>query len=117
MYGQSNCGKTFLALDLALHIAEGRPWFGREIAQGPVLYLALEGGNGIRNRIVAYRAEHGLEDAHPPFYVVPQPLNLLAPAGDLAAIVKTAEQVGDEAGAPVVLIVIDTLSRAMAGRQ
>jgi hypothetical protein len=115
MYGQSNCGKTFLALDLALHIAQGAPWFGREIAQGPVLYLALEGGNGIRNRIVAYRAEHGLEDARLPFYMVPQPLNLLDPAGDLAAIIKTAEQVGDEAGASVVLIVIDTLSRAMAG--
>ncbi len=115
MYGESNCGKTFLALDLALHIAEGRSWFGREVAQGPVLYLALEGGNGIRNRIVAYRSEHGLEDGAIPFFVVPQSLNLLDPAGDLAAIIKTAEQIQDECVSMPVLIVIDTLSRAMAG--
>lgn len=115
IYGQSNCGKTFLALDLALHIARGAKWFGREIVQGPVLYLALEGGNGIRNRVVAHRIEHGLEDARLPFFLVPQPLNLLDPAGDLEAIIKTTQQVECEEGAPVALIVIDTLSRAMAG--
>ena len=115
MYGQSNCGKTFLALDLALHIAEGRAWFGREIAQGPVLYLALEGSHGIRNRIVAFQGAHGLEDARLPFDLVSQPLNLLDPAGDLAAIIKTAEQIQEAAGSRVSLIVIDTLSRAMAG--
>jgi AAA domain len=115
MYGESNCGKTFLALDLALHVAEGRTWFGREVTQGPVLYLALEGGNGIRNRIVAYRSEHGLEDAIIPFFVVSQSLNLLDPAADLAAIIKTAGQIRDEYGTAPALIVIDTLSRAMAG--
>ncbi|MCB5945931.1 helicase RepA family protein [Acidocella sp. KAb 2-4] len=115
LYGQSNSGKTFLALDLALHIAQGAPWFGREITQGPVLYLALEGGSGIKNRIVAYRAEHGLDDVRLPFFVVPQPLNLLDPAGDVAAIINTTARVASEAEAPVALIVIDTLSRAMAG--
>ena len=115
IYGASNCGKTFLALDLSLHIAEGRPWFGREIVQGPVLYLALEGSHGIRNRIVAYQHAHGLEDARLPFFLVTQPLNLLDPAGDLAAIIKTAEQIAEDAGAPISLIVVDTLSRAMAG--
>jgi AAA domain len=115
MYGDSNCGKTFLALDLALHVAEGRTWFGREITQGPALYLALEGGNGIRNRIVAYRSEHGLEDAAIPFFVVSQSLNLRDPAGDLAAIIKAADQIQGECGTASVLIVIDTLSRAMAG--
>lgn len=115
IYGASNCGKTFLALDLSLHIAEGRIWFGREVAQGPVLYLALEGSHGIRNRIAAYQHAHGLEDARLPFFLVTQPLNLLDPAGDLAAIIKTAEQIAEDTGAPISLIVIDTLSRAMAG--
>lgn len=115
IYGASNCGKTFFALDLSLHIAEGRSWFGREIAQGPVLYLALEGSHGIRNRIAAYQTAKGLEDARLPFFLVTQPLSLLDPAGDLAAIIKTAEQIADAAGAPISLIVIDTLSRAMAG--
>lgn len=115
LYGQSNCGKTFFALDIALHVARGATWFDREITQGPVLYLALEGGHGIRNRIVAYRTEHDLDDAVLPFYVVPQSLNLLDPAGDLAAIIKTAEELAAIAGVKLTLIVVDTLSRAMAG--
>jgi hypothetical protein len=115
VYGESNCGKTFFALDLALHIAEGRTWFGREITAGPVLYLALEGGNGIKNRIVAYRRQTGLDGTQLPFFAVTQSLNLLNPDGDLAAIAATAAEIEQHYGAAPVLIVIDTLSRAMAG--
>lgn len=32
VYGESGCGKTFFALDLALHVAAGIPWRGREVA-------------------------------------------------------------------------------------
>ena len=115
LYGESNCGKTFLALDLALHVAQGRTWFGREVTQGPVLYLALEGGNGIRNRIVAYRSTHDLDDANLPFALVSQSLNLRDPEGDLAAILATAKALLAKFEAPLAFIVVDTLSRAMAG--
>jgi len=115
LYGESNSGKTFLALDLALHIASGTPWFGREITAGPVLYLALEGGNGIKNRIVSYQNHHKLTGSALQFFLVKQSLNLLDPSGDIAAIAATATQIEAECGAAPVLIVIDTLSRAMAG--
>ena len=39
----SAVGKTFLLLDLALHIASGRPWNGRAVDKGRVLYIAAEG--------------------------------------------------------------------------
>jgi hypothetical protein len=115
IYGESNCGKTFLALDLALHVATGTPWYGREITAGPVLYLALEGSSGIRNRIVAYRNTHGVDTGTTPFALVPQGLNLLDPEGDIAAIIATAERVTLDFKAPLKLLIIDTLSRAMAG--
>ena len=51
MFGPSGCGKTFFALDLAAHIALGRPWRGREVLQGPVVYIAAEGGYGILDRL------------------------------------------------------------------
>ena len=55
IYGESGSGKTFFALDLAMHVAGGLPWRGREVDQRGVLYLALEGGHGIRNRIAAFK--------------------------------------------------------------
>lgn len=40
--GKPGAGKTTLARDLALRIAQGGTWLGRTVKQGPVLYLALE---------------------------------------------------------------------------
>lgn len=34
LYGEPNVGKSFLALDLALHVARGEPWFGLEVERG-----------------------------------------------------------------------------------
>jgi RecA-family ATPase len=58
VYGPSNSGKTFLALDLTFHIAADKPWNGRRVKQAAVLYLAAEGGRGIVNRIAALRSEY-----------------------------------------------------------
>ncbi len=55
IYGKSNAGKTFWTTDLALHVAAGKQWNGRRVDQGGVVYCALEGGNGFRNRAAAWR--------------------------------------------------------------
>jgi hypothetical protein len=62
-YGAPGCGKTFLALDLGLSVATGRPWMGRPVEQCPVVYVASEGGRrAARNRIVAWQVETGVSD-------------------------------------------------------
>lgn len=38
----SKAGKSFLLQELAVCIAEGRPWLGRKVRQGKVLYVNLE---------------------------------------------------------------------------
>ena len=38
----SKAGKSFLLQELAVCVAEGRPWLGRKVAQGKVLYVNLE---------------------------------------------------------------------------
>jgi RecA-family ATPase len=63
IYGPSNCGKTFFVVDLALHVALGREWRGRAVDRGAVVYLSLEGAQGIRNRLAAFRKHHGLDEA------------------------------------------------------
>jgi RecA-family ATPase len=115
IYGESGCGKTFFALDLALHVAAGIPWFGREVDRGGVLYLALEGSHGISNRIAAFKAANLAGDADLPLAVVPVSVNLLDPAGDVVKVIEAAKEAAEKLGVPIKLIVVDTLSRALAG--
>lgn len=115
VYGPSNCGKTFFVLDIALHVAWGRVWRGREVDRGAVVYLSLEGSQGIRNRVVAFRRHHNLGDEQLPFVVMPKPVNLLDGKADVAAVIQLVEYVAAKTGLPVRMVIIDTLSRAMAG--
>ena len=115
IYGESNSGKTFFALDLALHVAAGRQWRDREADQGFVLYLALEGSQAILNRVAAFKAEHGFEDTSLPFAIAPVGVNLLDPEADAGAVIATIKALGETMAVKPILIVVDTLARAMAG--
>lgn len=114
-YGESNTGKTFFVTDLALHVAAGRPWQGRRVDQGGVIYCVLEGGNGFRNRVVAWRQAHDLNGTSIPFAAIPCALNLLDPNADTPRLVAAIKAAAERMPVPVKLVVIDTLSRAMAG--
>lgn len=111
VYGPSNCGKTFFALDIAYHVAIDHSWRSQRVAGGSVLYLAAEGGNGIANRIVGLKKTSGVVDV--PFALRRAGLDLLRPEADTARVITLAEEVAGRA--PLKLIVIDTLSRVMAG--
>jgi hypothetical protein len=115
IYGQSNSGKTFFMSDLALHVAAAKPWCGRDIAQGAVIWLAMEGAYGISNRIAAWREDKGLDAYSLPFAVIPTALNLLNPEADTENLIKTIRIVAAKLKLPVKLVVVDTLSRAIAG--
>ena len=114
IFGESNSGKTFFALDLSLHVARGESWRGLRVNRGLVLYVAGEGSHSVLNRLAAYRQHVAPEAGGAPFAVLPTAVNLLA-AGDLIELVDAIRAAEDEAGATAALIVIDTLARAMAG--
>lgn len=111
VYGPSNSGKTFFALDIAYHVAIDHRWRTQRVAGGGVLYLAAEGGNGIANRIVGLRKTSGVVDV--PFALRRAGLDLLHPDADTERVITLARDVSERA--PLKLIVIDTLSRVMAG--
>lgn len=115
VYGESNAGKTFWTTDLGLHVAAGKDWNGRRVEQGGVVYCVLEGGIGFRNRVVGWREAHGYEDARIPFAAISASLNLLDPAADAPRVIAAIQAASEHLGVPVKLVVIDTLSRAMAG--
>lgn len=116
--GAKASGKSFLAIDMAMAIARGVPWFGRRSTRGLVLYQAGEGQTGLARRTLAYCQHHGIDDRPPSIEVLPQSLNLFE--DDTHARALAAEAVrwnawGTAQGRPLRLIVIDTLARATTG--
>jgi hypothetical protein len=112
-FGEAGSGKSFLCLDLSLHVAAGRDWFTRRVNQGAVIYVAAEAARGILNRVAAWRAEVSRQ-AHVPFAAVTSPLDLChAETGDIERLVALIRSVSDLS--PPALLVIDTVSRVLAG--
>lgn len=113
LYGQSNVGKTFVAMDLAFHIAAGERWGDKRCEQGLVLYIAAEAGRSARNRVVALRRHYGKKAV--PFALAPCPVDLFSSDESAAAIVREVRRLAEALGQAPIMIVIDTLSRALAG--
>ena len=59
IWGASTSGKSFIAIDMAVHVAKGRPWYGRKTGQSPSVLLFLEGQAGAKQRLAAFQAFHG----------------------------------------------------------
>lgn len=114
-YGASNSGKTFFATDLALHVALGWRYRGRfDVEQGGVLYCALEGGFGIKNRVAAFKQHHNIQASFD-FGIIPTNINIFDPDADSDLLIEAIRSAAAKFEKPVRLIVIDTLARAMAG--
>lgn len=113
-YGESGGGKTFIMLDVAWHVAAGREWAGLPVVKGAVVYVAAEGGRGILKRVRALRERYtDATDVH--LFLVPCAVDLLRADADLKPLVAEILAAQTEAGRKVELVVVDTLSRAIAG--
>lgn len=112
--GPSNVGKTFAVLHIALHIAMGREVFGLKVRRGGVIYVACEGGTGILSRVAAFRQKHSVS-GKVPFAVIIGAIDLRSTAADADALADAVTRAARDLGAPISLIVIDTLARALAG--
>lgn len=114
LYGESNQGKTFVALDMAHAIATGRDWFGKRVHTGLAVYVAAEAGRGIGKRVRALQQHYGKPAGRVPLAIVPCPIDLLRPDAHVQALTDLVRDLERQYG-PAVLVVIDTLSRALAG--
>lgn len=107
IYGSSGSGKSFLALELAAAVAHGMEFFGRKTKARPVTYLALEGAQGFRQRVMAWRGkrERGTE------------IRFITDRFDLrdSTAVDALGNLIIEAGRNDGLLIIDTLFRAAPG--
>jgi len=108
--------KSFVAIDWACHVALGLPWRGKEVHRGPVLYVAAEGGKGIRKRMSAWIQKYG----HKPdqLYVLPMPVQAKGAAerwGDVALSAEWRELARTAAELGAVMVVLDTQARMTVG--
>jgi hypothetical protein len=101
--------KSFIALNLVACIALGIPFHGFETVQGSCLYIAGEGAGGFAQRMRAWQRHHGQQ--------LPRALKILpaaVPLVDHSAVNDLIEQI-QGFNETFAVIVVDTLSRAMAG--
>jgi hypothetical protein len=112
VYGAPGCGKGVGVEDMALHIAGRLEWHGRPVTGGAVVYVALERRKLVERRAIAFRKKHGLPDL--PFAIVGGIYDFRNPA-TAKQISNICKQVEERTGETVVLVIIDTVSRALAG--
>ncbi|WP_241538314.1 AAA family ATPase [Xenorhabdus sp. KK7.4] len=112
IYGASGSYKSFLAGAWGCHIATGKAWAGKQVAQGAVLYVVGEGGIGVPRRIKAWEIVNGQTVEN--MYLINTPVFPASPA-EVHELVIAARQVEAETGQPVRLIILDTLARCFGG--
>ena len=113
LYGDSNSGKTFFAIDLACAVARGTEWMGRNTEPGLVVYLAAESPASVRIRLQAYMQHHRAKV--PNFAIVQSPIDLFDGEADTEAVIAVVQELERQRGQKARLIVGDTLARLSAG--
>lgn len=113
--GQSGAGKTFVAVDLALSLASGEPFFGRKVSERVgVMILAAEGGGTIANRVAVARNEKAQGEILPIAWTSAVPE--LSKPREVAALVEklkaVRERFKETHGVRLGVIIIDTLAAA-----
>lgn len=98
LYGASGCGKSFISTHIAMEVATR--------TRRKVIYVAAEGASGYFNRVNAWLKHHKQPGANVVFDIEPLPLR------DDNAVKSAIDSFNP---LDPVLIVIDTLSRCMAG--
>lgn len=110
LYGKPGSYKSFAALYMAGMVANGMKAFDRDTAQGDVVYLAGEGGAGLKRRWDALRKHHSLPTGTQIAFVKAQ-LNLRSTMEDAEALIEAIR----EKDLKPKMLVVDTLARAFAG--
>ena len=114
VFGDPEALKTFAVLGMGLAIAAGRPWHGRDVQKGTVVYICGEGERGIGRRIEGWCKANGIERSSLDFYVSTVATNFQDPRirQDLIEALHA-----DLDGLQPALIIIDTIARNIGGSE
>lgn len=112
IYGPSGTYKSFVALDLLAHVANGMSWFRHRTVAAPVVYIPFEGRGGISYRVQAWRVarSRGLPElvaSNISYITEPMSLRRQDDRDKLVATLKGSDWRG--------LLCVDTLAHASEG--
>lgn len=113
-WGRPKSGKSFIVMDMMMHVALGWDYRGHKVMQGPVVYLAAEGANGVKKRVAGFHHERMSEaaDENVDFHLVAANVDLIGEHRPLIQRIK--ETLPDRTP---VAVAIDTLNRTLVGSE
>lgn len=109
IYGGAGTFKSFIAKSMAGCVATGRPWHGRSVNPGYVVYIAGEGRAGLKARVRAWWEVSGRPDMSRMRWL-PEAINLR----DRSVIQRLRTTIATLPERPK-LIVVDTMARTLPG--
>jgi hypothetical protein len=120
LFGESDVGKTFVAIHMAIPVCADLPWQGHAVAHGTVLFIEAEGTRSFALRKHAAKMAAGLGGlvAPFPFVTIYEPLGF-GPDTTAALVLTRAaairEAVANRALPPIRFVVVDTLAQNIQG--
>ena len=128
VYGPPGCGKSFLLTDLMLTCAaailpyreNARDWFGHRVNPCGVVYVVAEGADDFVIRLHAWRLNQAINvDDIIPFVFLPTSIDLRTDESGAQQLTEEIQgidrEMREKCGVGVGAVVIDTVSRALAG--
>ena len=114
-YGPPASFKSFLALDMGLHITNGMNWHDNQLHKpGLVIYLVGEGLHGISKRSKTWHDYHKIPDTSA-FITIPFQHLVIHSEENMKYLVSKIQDLETKYNTKTSLIIIDTLARAMVG--
>lgn len=116
LLGESQSGKSFVAIDLAMAVARGEPWFGRQVRKGGVIYQAGESAVGVRRRrFPAYRQFYDVAKQPLDVVLLERPVDFYSSDEQVDQFIDECKYWASRFKEPLKLIVIDTFNKATPG--
>jgi hypothetical protein len=109
LFGATGTFKSFIAIDMGICIATGRPWNGREVKKGKVIYVCAEGSGNFKLRLRAIARHYDLDLSKVDFHVIEAAPSLLIKE-DITELLRALKPYGACA-----MIFIDTWAQTTPG--
>jgi hypothetical protein len=116
IFGPPGCGKTFVALSMALSISVALgDWWGRSIQRtGAVVYISSEGQADLKFRITAWEQANKVLTDDSPFFLIRQTINFMKPE-DIQTLLNTIRAIKQQCDVDIAAVFVDTVSRVLPG--